>query len=443
MTPLLLSYYGDDLTGSTDVMEALSSGGVPTVLFLRVPDQALLLRFADCRAVGLAGTSRSETPRWMDENLPIAFKWLKSLDAGICHYKVCSTFDSSPAVGNIGRAIEIGRKIFGQKAVPLLVGAPQLGRYSAFGNLFAAYRGETFRIDRHPVMSRHPVTPMGEADLLVHLSRQTPLRSSLVDLAGLRAPGLDQRVDRAAETSEVVLFDVADLGTQRIAGEQLWRWASRFGPFSCGSSGIEYALLPAWMAKGLCPGTASFPELAPVDRMAVVSGSVSPTTELQIRFACDHGFEGVALDPLRLSRKDAEGDVGEAVRDGLSVLSRGRSVVLFTALGPGADRGAEIDADPGARHRLGRALGQILRQLVAKARLKRAIVAGGDTSGHALGQLGVDALTVRMPLPQSPGSPLCVAHSRCGDIDGLEVAMKGGQIGLDNYFCTIRDGSRA
>ena len=34
----LLSYYGDDLTGSTDVMEALSLGGVPTVLFLSIPN---------------------------------------------------------------------------------------------------------------------------------------------------------------------------------------------------------------------------------------------------------------------------------------------------------------------------------------------------------------------------------------------------------------------
>ena len=76
-----------------------------------------------------------------------------------------------------------------------------------------------------------------------------------------------------------------------------------------------------------------------------------------------------------------------------------------------------------------------------KAQLNRAIVAGGDTSSHALGQLGVDALTVRLPLPQSPGSPLCVAHSRVPAIDGLQIAMKGGQIGHDDYFCMIRDGS--
>ncbi len=33
----LVSYYGDDFTGSTDVMEALASNGIATVLFLDVP----------------------------------------------------------------------------------------------------------------------------------------------------------------------------------------------------------------------------------------------------------------------------------------------------------------------------------------------------------------------------------------------------------------------
>src|SRR6218665_2756544 len=152
----LLSYYGDDFTGSTDVMEALASNGVETTLFLGIPSDAMRERFKSCRAIGIAGTSRSETPEWMEANLGPAFTWLKSLQADICHYKVCSTFDSAPKVGNIGKAIEIGKALFGQPFVPVVVGAPQLKRYTAFGHLFAAYQGQVYRIDRHPVMSRHP-----------------------------------------------------------------------------------------------------------------------------------------------------------------------------------------------------------------------------------------------------------------------------------------------
>ncbi|ESY86694.1 four-carbon acid sugar kinase family protein [Mesorhizobium australicum] len=440
MQNLLLSYYGDDLTGSTDVMEALELGGVPTVLFMRQPDPSLLARFSHCRAVGLAGTSRSETPQWMEENLTPAFEWLKALGAAICHYKICSTFDSSPAVGSIGRATEIGRRIFGEASVPMVVGAPQLKRYTAFGNLFAAFRGAFFRIDRHPVMSRHPVTPMDEADLLVHLSRQTSLGSGLVNLATLQADNLSQTVDQILRDKDIVLFDVDSLRTQQRVGEQLWRIHEKGHGFVVGSSGAEYALLAAWAAKGIVSGHAAFPSPGPVDRLAVVSGSVSPTTEKQIRHALAHGFEGIEMDAMRLVREGAGEAIEQAVAAGLASLAKGHSVVLYTALGPQADRGAEIDRIEGARNTLGRALGTILRRLIAEQKLKRAVIAGGDTSSHALGQLAIDALTVRMPLPQSPGSPLCVAHGG-GEIDGLEIALKGGQVGTDAYFETIRLGS--
>lgn len=439
MQNLLLSYYGDDLTGSTDVMEALELGGVPTVLFMRQPDQQLLARFSQCRAVGLAGTSRSETPQWMDDNLAPAFEWLRSLEAAVCHYKICSTFDSSPTIGSIGRAIEIGRAVFDQKSVPVVVGAPQLKRYTAFGNLFAAFRGTYFRIDRHPVMSRHPVTPMNEADLLVHLSRQTDLGSGLVDLAALQADDRSQTVDQALQDKAIVLFDVESRQTQARVGEQLWRVCEQGHGFVVGSSGVEYALLAEWAGTGIAAGHASFAPPGPVDRLAVVSGSVSPTTEKQIRFALAHGFDGIQMDAMRLVSDGAGEAIERAVASGLASLAAGRSVILYTALGPQADRSAEIDHIEGARNRLGRALGDILRRLVVDQKLKRAVIAGGDTSSHALGQLSIDALTVRMPLPQSPGSPLCLAHGG-GEIDGLEIALKGGQVGTDAYFETIRIG---
>ncbi|MFC3075208.1 four-carbon acid sugar kinase family protein [Shinella pollutisoli] len=427
----LISYYGDDFTGSTDVMEALASSGVETVLFLKVPDAGLLSRFAGARAFGLAGTSRSETPAWMDVHLREAFGWLKTLDAELCHYKVCSTFDSAPHVGNIGRAIEIGRQIFGDATVPLVVGAPQIRRYTAFGELFAAYQGRNYRIDRHPVMSRHPVTPMDEADLLLHLARQTGLSSALLDFVGLLGGETPQEAD-------ILLVDVLDAATQAAAGALIWNGLRRKSRFVCGSSGVEYALIPAWRSEGLIGERPVFADAGPVDRIAVVSGSVSPTTERQIRHALANGFEGIMLDPLALSGDAADGAVADAVDAGLGALANGRSVVLYTALGPAADRGGALDASSGARHRLGRALGRIQSALVSRAGLARAVVAGGDTSSHALGEMGISALTLKMPLPQTPGSPLCIAHG--GPVDGLEIALKGGQIGGEDYFSMIRAG---
>ncbi|UPA27588.1 four-carbon acid sugar kinase family protein [Shinella oryzae] len=431
MTRPLISYYGDDFTGSTDVMEALASNGVETVLFLKVPNADLLSRFSGARAFGLAGTSRSETPEWMDVNLAEAFAWLKSLDAELCHYKVCSTFDSAPHVGSIGRAMEIGRKVFGEATVPLIVGAPQIRRYTAFGELFAAYQGRNYRIDRHPVMSRHPVTPMDEANVLLHLARQTSLSSALVDNVALLG-----HADPAE--ADILLLDVLDDRTQRAAGTLLWNHLRAKSRFVCGSSGVEYALIPAWRDSGLIGPAPVFAAAGPVDRIAVVSGSVSPTTERQIRHALANGFEGVTVDPVALSAQENASTITEAVNAGLKVLGSGRSVVLYTALGPSADRGGELDSSTGARHRLGRALGRIQSELITRAGLSRAVVAGGDTSSHALGEMGISALTLKMPLPQTPGSPLCIAHG--GVADGLQIALKGGQVGGDDYFSMIRAG---
>jgi 3-oxoisoapionate kinase len=437
---LLLSYYGDDFTGSTDVMEALSANGVPAVLFMGVPDDTLLARFAHCRAIGIAGTSRSETPAWMDEHLTPVLEWLKALKADFCHYKVCSTFDSSPDIGNIGKAVEIGKAIFRQQVVPVVVGAPQLKRYTAFGNLFAAYQGEIYRIDRHPVMSRHPVTPMAEADLSIHMSRQTKVPMVVADLATMAAADADQRLDALASGDRMILLDVDGAQSQALAGHQLWRLRRPGGSFVAGSSGVEYALLNAWRSQDLTEGPVTFPAPGKVDRLAVVSGSVSPTTERQIRHATENGFEGISLDPLAILGEDGERTLEAAVADGLRSLKAGRSVILYTALGPSADLGKNIDRIAGARHRLGGLLGTILRKLVEAEGLKRAVIAGGDTSSHALKELHIQALTTLLPLPQTPGSPLCTAHGDYAATNGLQISLKGGQVGKDGYFAQIRDG---
>ncbi|MBB3936625.1 four-carbon acid sugar kinase family protein [Aureimonas phyllosphaerae] len=440
MTTPLIAFYGDDLTGSTDVMESLAMRGIETVLFTDLPTDAQLARFPDARAIGVAGTSRSETPDWMDANLPGVFEWLKARGAAITHYKICSTFDSSPAIGSIGRAAEIGRAVFGGRPVPLVVGAPQLKRWTAFGNLFAAYRGETFRIDRHPVMSRHPVTPMREADLRRHLAEQTLLPVALLDAVALLAGDADIRIDAILRDDPgLVLIDVLDAATQAAAGRQLERLAEAGCRFAIGSSGVEYALAAHWMTTGRLAEPAAFAPLPPADRIAVVSGSCSPTTERQIRHAGDNGFEPIAFDPRAFVSGDTSA-IEKVEARAADAFSAGRSVIVHTAMGPDSDLGPELSGTEGARHAIGRGLGRLQAGLVRRLGLRRAVIAGGDTSSHALRQLGVHALTTRLPLPDTPGSPVALAHSDDPAFDGLEIALKGGQVGGDDYFSRIRDG---
>lgn len=430
---LLLTWYGDDFTGSTDVMEALSVNGIPAVLFFQAPTTEQLKRFSTYRAVGVAGVSRSQSPEWMDRHLSPMFESLKSLGAPLCHYKTCSTFDSSPHTGNIGRAIEIGRRIFGSRAVPLVVGAPVLRRYQFFGNLFATVDGVGYRLDRHPTMSRHPVTPMDEADLRLHLARQAPLKTGLVDILALRNGKAEEQYDRAlAENCDVILFDVLDEATMCEIGRLTWSRRQRPQAFVAGSSGVEYALVTAWRAEGLLPEKPRPADPGPADRLLVVSGSCSPVTEAQIRWATANGFADVRLDPAALV--NGGGALEDAVSLGLKALQQGRSVVLYSALGPAG----RIDVD---QQRLGERLGVLARDLVERSGIRRVVIAGGDTSGHAGQQLGIYALTMLRPM--APGSPLCVAYSKRPQTDGLEILLKGGQVGDAELFGAVLKGKLA
>jgi len=80
---LLYCYYGDDFTGSTDVLEQLAVSGVSSVLFLTTPSPEQLARFAGCQAIGFAGDARSQTPEWMSSHLAGIFTRIRELNPAV------------------------------------------------------------------------------------------------------------------------------------------------------------------------------------------------------------------------------------------------------------------------------------------------------------------------------------------------------------------------
>ena len=133
----LVAFYGDDFTGSAAVMEVL------TFAACRRCSSSTCRRRAACpfrrhRGVGIAGIARSQTPAWMERDLPPVFRALAALGAPVSHYKICSTFDSAPA-GRLDRAGDRARRCpysaaRGARSWPR---RRRSRRYQAFGNLFA------------------------------------------------------------------------------------------------------------------------------------------------------------------------------------------------------------------------------------------------------------------------------------------------------------------
>jgi 3-oxoisoapionate kinase len=407
----------------------------------------MLRRYAHVSAIGLAGMSRAMSPEAMDGALPDAFATLAKLRPKFVHYKTCSTFDSSPGVGSIGRAIDIGARVFSNCFIPLVVGAPALGRYCVFGNLFARCgASEPYRLDRHPSMSRHPVTPMTEADLRIHLSRQTQRPVELIDVLTLEQ-GRDAVHSRLQEilpeNGGVVLFDALSDAHLALIGEVLCDARNQEGKplFVVGSSGVESALTQHWRAADATKSASAARSIGSVDRVIVVSGSCSPVTDQQIEWALKHGFVEIPLD--------AAGLLGNAtlnaLLDGLAAevrahLAAGRSVIIDTSRGPHDFRLAAAQQSVGppdeTTRRLGDILGRILRDALRGTAVQRVAVVGGDTSGHVAEALGIEALEMAGPL--APGVPLCVARSTDPAVEGVEIAFKGGQVGGEDFFDRLR-----
>ena len=440
----LVAWYADDFTGAAAVMEVLTFAGLPAMLFLKPPTPTQLAKYPDLKGIGVASTARAQSPEWMDAELPEIFAQLAALKPALLHYKVCSTLDSSPQLGSIGRAIEIGAAQTAPAAVPVLIAAPQMRRYQSFGHLFAGFGDTVFRLDRHPVMARHPVTPMNESDVAKHVA----LQSDKIDARCLTLEDFSKEVQlplapTKPERIEVITLDCMDAATESAAGRLLWD-GRKANPFVVGSQGVEYALVRHWQDTDQIATVDAPQGIGPADRMVVVSGSVSPTTADQIAWAKANGFAGITFDATCVCQApDAlDQEIARTVAACLEAIAQGRDPLVYTAEGPDdpaveAFKTAAAQNLAEANQQTGEALGRILHETLMQSGVRRAVVSGGDTSGHATRQLGIYALTALAPT--IPGAALFQAHAE-GPMDGLQLALKGGQMGSHDYFGWIRNG---
>ncbi len=446
MNKLLLTYYGDDFTGSTDALEQLTLAGIRTALFIAPPTPAQLKKFPGLQAIGVAGKTRSLAPDALERELKPALLALKKLGARHVHYKVCSTFDSSPTIGSIGRVMDVAAKIFPAQFIPLLVAAPALGRYTIFGNHFARYgigsAGAIHRLDQHPSISQHPVTPMTEADLRKHLAQQTKKKIALFDILQLALPAKKIRAAFArllAEKPDAVLFDAFTAEHLARIGGLIDGFASAKRPFfSVGSSGIETALAAHWTGGDALPCVRADRQVSPTKQILIGSGSCSPVTSGQIAWALKNNFAEVALDAAALAGgKTSANEIKRATDVAAAWLNASRSVIVHTTKS-GSDKRIATKLSGDTATILGTALGKVLRGALEQSKVRRVCIAGGDTASFAARALGIKALEMIAPL--TPGAPLCRVFAPGSPADNCEIVFKGGQVGAENYFETVKNG---
>lgn len=418
-------WYGDDFTGASDTLATLAAAGKRALLFLRPPTPAQRAAAGPLDALGIAGIARALAPDAMRAEIAPVAQCFAKLAPQITHYKCCSTFDSAAEVGNLAVGVAALRRPEHDPLFSVLGGQPSLGRYCAFGQLYATAvaGGEVFRIDRHPTMSRHPVTPMHEADLRRHLHTLGLGAVGLIDLRTMDAAASDgERLERAladaaAAAPCALLFDATTSAHLHATGRQLWHRAAQRPQLVLGASSVAQATLVHWPDGASAAAPAVSPAVAPANSpVFLLVGSLSPVTAAQVQLA-QGLYHQIAVDPAPLLSDEVALDAlarrcSDALAAGHSVMAR---TTLPAAGGPPPLVVAQI-------------VGQLLtRVLKRNPQVRRVGIAGGDTSSLALRALGAWALGWAGTL----SSGVALTRLRADDpaLDGIELMLKGGQMG--------------
>jgi uncharacterized protein YgbK (DUF1537 family) len=272
-------------------------------------------------------------------------------------------------------------------------------------------------------MEKHPLNPMTDANLVRFLQKQTTYPVGLVPFVNVRdgAAAIQRHLaDLQAQGCRIAMVDAVTNDDLLAIGA-----ACADLPLITGGSGVARGLPAAYRTAGLsgCAGAVS--ELPKVKGLqAVLAGSCSAMTLRQV----EHMKQYWPALPVVVEDVVAGRDVvGEVLGWAKERLAAG-PVLIYSSLPP--------EAVALVQQRLGRDVaGRLVEQTLARIAVglvelgvRRLVVAGGETAGAVLGELGIQALQIGpaivagVPWTESVGEPR------------LALALKSGNFGADDFF---------
>jgi len=447
---MILGCIADDFTGATDLANNLVRAGMRVVQTIGVPaTPAEAAGLGNADAVVVALKSRTAPVEDAVAQSLAACDWLRAGGAQQIYFKVCSTFDSTPA-GNIGPVAQALMAQLGAEAAAASTSTgsgagpgagpqpgprltdfaivtpafPENGRTVFKGHLFV---GDVLLSDSP--MRHHPLTPMTDANLVRVMQAQLSrgARCGLIEhrTVARGAPAVRERI--AALRAEGVGFAVADAVSD--ADLHVLAQASSHLALVVAGSGLAIGI-PALHGLVPRPEAAALPKAT--GACAGVSGSCSAATNAQVADFIARGPDGAdrafAVDPLRLAA--GEDVAARALAWAVPRLADGPVLVYATAA-PEAVKA--VQAQLGVERAgalVEQALARVAQGLVA-AGVGQLLVAGGETSGACVQALGVDTLRIGPQI--DPGVPWCHATPPTRT-QGLHLALKSGNFGGTDFF---------
>lgn len=411
---ILLGCIADDFTGATDLANNLVRNGMRVAQTIGIPQHALN---AELDAVVVALKSRNIEPEAAIAQSLEALEYLLAQGAQQIFFKYCSTFDSTPK-GNIGPVTEALMAALGADFTIATPAFPDNGRSVFKGYLFV---GDQLLSESG--MRDHPLTPMTDANLVRVMQAQCQNQVGLIEyqtiLAG--ADAISSRItDLKASNTKIAIVDA-------VTNDDLYRIAPALKdlPLITGGSGIAIGL-PSNFGLQAHPTSSKLP-LASGYR-AIVSGSCSQATNLQVERFKSLGGEMYAVNPLELNEKSTEQMLQEILTWAEPRLSHG-SVLIYSSASP--DQVKEVQSQLGvqaAGSAIENLLGSVAKGLVALG-VGQLLVAGGETSGACVKALGIDQMQIGQQI--DPGVPWCYAKVQNKP---LHLALKSGNFGAADFF---------
>ncbi len=411
---ILLGCIADDFTGATDLANNLVRNGMRVAQTIGIPHQDLN---TELDAVVVALKSRNIEPEDAIAQSLEALEYLLAQGAQQIFFKYCSTFDSTPK-GNIGPVTEAVMAALGTNFTIATPAFPDNGRSVFKGYLFV---GDQLLSESG--MRDHPLTPMIDSNLVRVMQAQCQYQVGLIEyqtiLAG--ADAIASRIaDLKASNTKIAIVDA-------VTNEDLYRVAPALKDLSLitGGSGIAIGL-PANFGLQAHPTSSKLPPAS--GYRAIVSGSCSQATNLQVECFKSLGGEMYAVNPLELNEKSTEQMLREILTWAEPRLSHG-SVLIYSSASP--ERVKEVQSQLGTQA-AGSAIESLLG-LVAKGLVDlgvgQLLVAGGETSGACVKALGIDQMQIGQQI--DPGVPWCYAEVQNKP---LHLALKSGNFGAADFF---------
>jgi len=409
---MLLGCIADDFTGATDLAGTIALAGLSAVQVNGVPEANLSVNPADAVVVALKSRT-AEAGAAVTQSLA-ALAWLRAHGAQRIYFKVCSTFDSTPA-GNIGPVADALCDALGARLNIVTPAYPRNARTVYQGHLFV---GEALLSDTG--MRTHPLTPMTDSNLVRVLAAQTPRRVGLLPHAVI-TQGPAVVAGKLAALAEAgcrhVIADAIDDAQLELLGAALAP-----GWLATGGSGLAAGMAAALRPLVNAAGSASIDW--PRGPAVILAGSCSTATLAQIERVKD-ALPQLQLDPLALAR---DGSAVAAALEWARARLGERPLLIYASAAP-----VKVAATQAAlgRERAAQVVEDALRAIavgLAAAGVRRFVVAGGETSGAVVEALGVRALAIGPEI--APGVP----WTRAADGKPYALALKSGNFGGPDFF---------